>query len=106
MDEPSFARTPTEERQVRSCVDRAAALNLISEGQRTECEMDIIATHANGTPLNLEKLLNLPAHDFAHDITGMNRNMDQSTGRLMNHFRPKCALPSSQVDPAKAEGAE
>ena len=43
--------------------------------------------------LDLQKLLDAPAFDFAHDICGIIRHMDRSSypGKLMNCFWPRCA---------------
>jgi hypothetical protein len=56
------------------------------------CNMDIEAAHCNGCPLDLEKLLNAPDFDFAHDIFGIARNINRDTGDIENCFLPRCAL--------------
>lgn len=53
--------------------------------------MDIEAVHCNGCPLDLEKLALFPALDFAHDVLGIARNINQTTGKLKNHFLPRSA---------------
>jgi hypothetical protein len=42
--------------------------------------------------LDLQKLLEAPSFDFAHDICGIIRHMDRSTypGNLKDCFRPRC----------------
>ncbi len=42
--------------------------------------------------LDLEKLLNAPLKDFAHDMCGIRRHMDRSTypGKLTDCFWPRC----------------
>jgi len=54
--------------------------------------MDLIACHANGTPLRLADLLNANEADFAHDIFGIRRHIDRETGRLNDCFRPRFSL--------------
>ncbi len=58
-------------------------------------EMDIIATHTNGCPLDLQKLLNADAFNFAHDIVGINNHIDRETGELKNCFLPRCSKPEN-----------
>jgi hypothetical protein len=52
--------------------------------------MDIIATHMNGCPLDLQKLLDADDFNFAHDINGIYHNIDCNTGKLTNFFLPRC----------------
>lgn len=42
--------------------------------------------------LDLEKLLNAPKFDFAHDIYGIRRHMDRTSfpGKLTDCFWPRC----------------
>lgn len=40
--------------------------------------------------LDLEKLLNFSPVDFAHDIYGINRNLNHATFQLENCFLPRC----------------
>jgi len=53
--------------------------------------MDISATHCNGNPLDLESLLSVPYEDFAHDILGIQSNINRRTGELENLFSPRCS---------------
>jgi hypothetical protein len=59
-----------------------------------EIEMDIIACHNNGCPLDFNKLLGAPEFDFAHDILGIRRHINRTTGKLERCFLPRCASPS------------
>ena len=59
---------------------------------RLSCEMDVTATHLNGTPLDLQKFLDFDDFNFAHDIAGILRHIDRSTGKLTGFFLPRCAL--------------
>jgi hypothetical protein len=54
--------------------------------------MDITATHANGTKLDLEKLLNFDNFNFTHDIAGIENHLDRKTGKLDNRFMPRCSV--------------
>lgn len=51
--------------------------------------MDLTCVHAR-TPLRLQALLDAPAGDFGHDITGIYLNLDRTTGTLRNLFSPRC----------------
>lgn len=55
--------------------------------------MDLAATHANGMPLDLEKLLAFPDFDFSHDVFGIREHLDRSTGQLLHCFVPRSAKP-------------
>lgn len=53
--------------------------------------MDLIATHANGRPLDFERLRDFPDGDFAHDVFGIRRHLNRETGELRDCFLPRCA---------------
>jgi hypothetical protein len=55
--------------------------------------MDLVATNANGNPMDFQKLLDAPRLDFVHDITGINRHIDRMTGGLKDCFSPRCSKP-------------
>lgn len=54
-------------------------------------EMDIAACHANGNPLNLEKLLAADDFNFEHDVFGIRDTIDRETGKLTCFFSPRCS---------------
>lgn len=53
--------------------------------------MDISACHANGCPLKLAELLAADDFNFAHDVAGIRRHIDRTTGKLMDCFLPRFA---------------
>lgn len=57
-------------------------------------DMDITATHLNGCPLDLAKLLAAPDADFNHDVFGIRNTLNRKTGKLGNCFDPRCSLPA------------
>lgn len=57
----------------------------------TRDEMDLEATHSNGRPLDFEKLLGFGLVSFSHDIGGIRRHIDRTTGELGGCFTPRCA---------------
>ena len=58
---------------------------------RMDLIMDVEATHCNGCPLKLTELLNAADFDFAHDLIGIQNNLNRSTGELENCFVPRYA---------------
>lgn len=90
---PRFTRTPTEDRLIgriaaRAMVDLAAARHH-DKFTKQDIHMDVTATHANGNPLDLRRLLAADDFNFAHDILGIRRHLDRSTGGLLNCFSPR-----------------
>ena len=55
-----------------------------------DAKMDIIAAH-NDIPLDLDGLLGAADIDFAHDVFGINRNLNRVTFKLENCFVPRYA---------------
>lgn len=53
--------------------------------------MDLEAVHCNGCPLDFERLLSFPDADFGHDVFGIRRHLNRSTGKLEDYFLPRCA---------------
>ena len=54
--------------------------------------MDLVATHCNGNPMDFAGLLSADLFNLAHDVNGIRRHIDRSTGRLMNFFVPRYTL--------------
>lgn len=109
-----FARFTQEEQQaVAEIISRAAKLFAMA-GQRldrTSLEMDLAAVHAH-TPLRLADLAVASDINLAHDVVGIMRNIDRSTGRLANHFLPRFTAPqkhrrasTSRSTPNSQQGA-
>jgi hypothetical protein len=55
--------------------------------------MDICGCHNNGCPLRLAELLAAPHAEFIHDVVGIRKAINRSTGRLEGIFHPRYALP-------------
>lgn len=92
-----FQATPQEALLVANIVTRAVE----GEGYNLDpvtLEMDLVAAHANGCPLDFEKLLEFDAFNFAHDVLGISRHLDRSTGKL-ERFLPRCAKPDPAPEP-------
>lgn len=84
--------TKAEGAAIAKIVERAFGLAArTQEGARLQLTMDITAAHANGCPLDLGRLLAAAPFDFAHDIAGIQRHLDRSTGTLTDCFLPRYA---------------
>lgn len=82
--------TMAEAVAVRLIIDRADKLAKKTGGEidRLSLEMDLSAVHARN-PLRLEELAEADDFNFAHDIYGIMRRLDRSTGELVNNFEPR-----------------
>jgi hypothetical protein len=105
MPTPRFDTiSATESRLIQKIMVRAeklfAELRAPGHFDRMSVSMDLIAAHTSGTPLKLEELLVARDGDFAHDVFGISRHIDRSTGQL-DCFMPRYAAPL----PAKRERA-
>ena len=80
---------------VRRAIRDAAPGSLEPAGKRIstrqELTMDLTAVHANGMPLDLEGLLAADTFDFNHDVYGIRRFLDRTTGTLGGCFVPRYA---------------
>jgi hypothetical protein len=83
----SFDATKTEHVAVRKIIDRAEALEVVSD--RMSSTMDIIACNANGTPLDFERFLAANDFNFLHDFCGIARHMNRETGKIEGGFLPR-----------------
>jgi hypothetical protein len=45
----------------------------------------------NDVGLDLQRLLDAPMEDFIHDIGGILRNINRTTGKIDNCFLPRCS---------------
>jgi hypothetical protein len=89
----SFKVNKADKRLIDKIVERALIMAKANdiEYDRMDAAMDITATHANGCPLKLQKLLAADDFNFAHDVFGIRRHLNRETGQLENHFLPRCA---------------
>lgn len=63
----------------------------VMEDYRTDIMMSITACHANGCPLDLEKLSISPCPVLCHDVWGIHQHLNHETGGLVGNFWPKTA---------------
>lgn len=110
MANVSFDVPPADRAIIKKISTRAIklikGLNLVSKlPSRTDIEMDITATHANGVPLRLSDMLGADDFSFLHDISHISKHLDRETGKLTGHFRPRFAAPNDALI-AEAQGAK
>ncbi len=93
MKQINWNTTLEEDQLIGKIVDRAlkSFTELNYGGSRMDLNMDITATHCNGTPLDLEKFLQFDEFNFAHDLFGIINNINRETGELDNCFLPRCS---------------
>lgn len=60
-----------------------------SSFNQVHCAMDITAVHVNGNPLDLAQLAESEDMHFVHDVWGIRRHINRSTGQLENDFSPR-----------------
>lgn len=63
------------------------------EYDQQSAEMDVTACHCNGCPLELDRLRDADAGTFGHDVFGIRRHINRTTGELGGMFLPRTALP-------------
>lgn len=90
----SFDVAPALRVRAKEIATRAVELSLKHGVRRDvrDIQMDIIATHANGCPLDLDRLAAADDFNFAHDVFGIERHIDRATGKLTRCFLPRFAL--------------
>jgi len=72
---------------------RAVALTRGTDVDYTmqDAMMDIEACHSNGCPLKLRELSAAKASDLSHDVFGIRKHLDRTTGVLQDCFLPRYA---------------
>lgn len=86
--------TPAEESHVAKIVRRGVELYAAAGIKRTplDIRMDLSAVHVH-TPLRLGELAEADDANFGHDIGGIGKYLDRSTGELTDCFVPRYAAP-------------
>jgi hypothetical protein len=84
----SFDVARDEVLTIHAIAKRAATL---IGGDLLEWDMDISATHANGSPLRLAELAEADDLNFVHDLCGIRKHLNRETGHLEDGFVPRFA---------------
>lgn len=58
---------------------------------RVGMERALSACHANGNPLDFQKLLDFDNFNFSYDIFNIYNHLDRQTGKLIGIFSPLCS---------------
>lgn len=95
----SFDTTQAERDLIKKIAARAVTIakERFIKYSKQDCSMDITACHCNGNPLDLRKLLDADDFNFSHDVFGIARHIDRETGKLSNHFSPRCSIWASDM---------
>lgn len=92
----SFSCSKLDKEFITSIVDRAwdspkhNVRHVYSE--KMDLMMDITAAHCNGNKLRLRDLLEADDFNFFHDIYGIAKHLNRTTGKLEGWFRPRFLL--------------
>lgn len=89
--EIKFDLTRGDRLLIDKIMGRAKELGIIYGSDPLSAEMDLVATHLNGTTLNLLKFFEFNEFNFLHDFLGIRRHLDRKTGKLKDFFLPRCA---------------
>lgn len=96
----SFKLAKWERPILNQVISRAERLGLITKDYpRMTLDMDLCAAHGNNgnRRLDLERLLVADDFNFMHDITGIARHMDRTSGKLGGHFVPRFTVRTTRI---------
>lgn len=102
--------TPDEHRLVERIVDRFFdILDRLDardpDDDPLSVEMDLLATHLNGNPLDLQAMLDAERDiDLLHDIRGIERHLDRTTGKITRFFSPRFSKTNAAGDANRLKG--
>ena len=90
----NFDVTKTERKLIELIAERAfrMARKAGIEYPMMDAEMDLTAVHRNGNPLRLKELLTADVPNFTHDVFGILRHIDRTTGALKSCFVPRYSV--------------
>jgi len=93
MTDVSFEITRSDRELMERVCDRAegilAKIPNSAPVKRRDMMMDLTAVHANGNPLDFQRMLDADDFNLSHDVFGIMRHIDRTTGKLMNFFSPR-----------------
>ena len=91
-----FTTTKKDEKLILAICERGFEKVKAIYNEKIDMVMDITATHCNGNPLDLTKLLAADDFNFYHDIFGIAQHLDRNTGALCDCFLPRCTKPHNK----------
>lgn len=89
----NWKASKAEYKQINAIVDRAVKLaerHGVDYTDRSTVQMDLLACHLNGMPLDLDKLASADDFNFAHDVFGIAEHINRETGQIERFFVPRC----------------
>ncbi|ATJ91575.1 hypothetical protein HK16_04960 [Acetobacter senegalensis] len=91
-----FDATPQEIENVNAIVGRIVPKICVDTGMDAEdlslsTRMDLIATYANGCPMDFDRMRKADDFNILHDITGIKNHLNRETGQLEGMFLPRFA---------------
>lgn len=86
---PRVHITSSEINVIAAIVNRAKAF--FPDRDWRDIKMDVLTTHLNACPLQLNELLDARDTDFVHDIAGIERHLNRQTFALEDCFLPRFA---------------
>lgn len=89
----SWKTTKTDAQKILKLAQRASKMAgpLSVKYPIMEADMDLTACHLNGCELNLDGLIAADDFNFSHDLFGIRRHINRSTGKLEGCFLPRFA---------------
>jgi uncharacterized protein YxjI len=95
----SFKTSREDARLIGEIAQRAVKLaeSARIEYHELDAHMDITACHVNGCRLRLRKLLTADDANFGHDVFGIRRHINRTTGRLEDCFLPRFAARDAET---------
>ncbi|ANA12892.1 DUF6874 family protein [Acetobacter oryzifermentans] len=91
-----FDATEQEIADVNAIVGRIVPKICTATGRDLEnvllsTRMDLIATHANGCPMDFARMRKADDFNILHDVVGIKNHLNRKTGRLERMFLPRFA---------------
>lgn len=89
----NWKTSPEDRATIVQIAERAVSVYSVygQDVDQEEVEMDITATHNNGTPLRLSEMLAADDFNLMHDIGGIYKHINRDTGKLEGFFVPRFA---------------
>lgn len=95
----TFTATPEDHALILQIVDRFRDLGTEArKHDKLETMMDLTACHASGCPLDLQALLTTDTFTLVHDVCGIRRHLDRTTGQLKDCYRPRTAKQTTNKE--------
>lgn len=93
MPRPNFDSSREDLEMISTIANRAVSLaREFGVGyEKQEAMMDLLATN-NTVPLKLSELAQADDSNFAHDVFGIRRHINRTTGELEDCFLPRFAV--------------